>query len=57
MRIKELFSNLKKEGYVFLSSPCNMRYYANFTGEGYVLLSLNEKRIYTDGRYFEQTNH
>lgn len=55
MRIKELFSKLNKEGYVLLSSPQNMRYYVNFTGEGYVLLSSGEKRIYTDGRYFEQT--
>ncbi len=55
MRIKELFSKLNKKGYILLNTPQNMKYYVGFTGEGYVLLSLNEKRIYTDGRYFEQT--
>ncbi len=39
---------------VLISSPENMRYIAGFTGEGYVVLSKNEKYIFTDSRYSEK---
>jgi len=39
---------------VLISSPENMRYIAGFTGEGYVVISNNERYIFTDSRYSEK---
>ncbi|MBR3943203.1 MAG: aminopeptidase P family protein [Clostridia bacterium] len=54
MRIQKLFDSIDKNAFIVLSAPPDMQYYANFTGEGYVLLSQSVRRIYTDGRYTEQ---
>ena len=54
MRIQKLLEAIGKDALVMLSSSADMRYYAGFTGEGYVLLSQSIQRIYTDGRYTEQ---
>ncbi len=42
MRIEKLLEKLPQGACVLLSSPEDMRYYASFTGEGYVLLSESE---------------
>ncbi len=39
---------------VLISSPENMRYIAGFTGEGYVVISNNERYVFTDSRYSEK---
>ena len=39
---------------VLISSPENMRYIAGFTGEGYVVISNNDRYIFTDSRYSEK---
>jgi len=41
---------------VLISSPENMRYIAGFTGEGYVVISNNERYIFTDSRYSEKAD-
>ncbi len=53
MRIQNLLSRLPEKAVIMLSDPADMRYYASFSGEGYVLLSERIRRIYTDGRYTE----
>ena len=40
-----------KDGFVYLTEPEDMRYFAGFTGEGAVLISKDRKIILTDGRY------
>lgn len=55
MRIEKLLEKLPQGACILLSAPEDMRYYASFTGEGYVLLSETEKVIFTDGRYIEQS--
>lgn len=54
MRITSLLSRLPSDDFILLSAPEDMRYYANFSGEGYVLLSKSHRIVYTDGRYTEQ---
>lgn len=39
---------------ILITSPENMRYIAGFTGEGYVVISENERYIFTDSRYSEK---
>ena len=54
MRIQKLLDSINHDAVIMLSASADMQYYANFTGEGYVLLSQSVRRIYTDGRYTEQ---
>lgn len=57
MRIKSLLSRIPIDDFILLSAPEDMLYYANFSGEGYVLVSKTQRIIYTDGRYTEQTQN
>lgn len=54
MRINKLNRLFENDSWLLLSTSEDMRYFASFTGEGFVLLSKKERRIYTDGRYTEQ---
>ena len=39
---------------VLITTPANMRYFSNFTGEGYVIITNSKLVIVTDFRYTEQ---
>lgn len=53
--IKRLESILEKSDGILLTSPYNMRYFSGFTGgEGAVLITKNNKFLFTDSRYIEQ---
>ena len=55
--IKRLESILKKSDGILLTSPYNMRYFSGFTGgEGAVLITKNNKFLFTDSRYIEQAD-
>lgn len=46
--------NLKANQAILISSPSNMFYLSNYTGEGYVWISRSGCNIITDFRYIEQ---
>ncbi len=55
--IKRLGGILEKSDGVLLTSPYNMRYFSGFTGgEGAVLITKNNKFLFTDSRYIEQAD-
>ncbi len=54
MKIQKLLKAIGEDAIIMLSASADMQYYAGFTGEGYVLISKTDRRIYTDGRYTEQ---
>lgn len=47
---KEIIERKKIDG-ILLTSPANMKYVANFDGEGYVFLSKEKSFVVTDARY------
>ena len=53
--VKRLEGILEKSDGVLLTSPYNMRYFSGFAGgEGAVLITKNNKFLFTDSRYIEQ---
>ena len=54
MRINKLLSLISENELVYITDPADMLYYANFTGEGAVIIGHNERAILTDGRYTEK---
>lgn len=50
-RAERLAQRLKSSECVYISSPENVFYYSNFSGEGSLLISKTQKRLITDFRY------